>query len=66
MEGCESSDGLFWERVKYLEEIGQIYNKPSKHGNSFYVAEKQTPQLTPSTDLTTKFFKKCTINSSLY
>ena len=54
MEGCEFSDGLFWERMKYLEEIGKIYNKPSKHGNSFYVAEKQIPQLTSSIDPTPK------------
>ena len=54
VEGCEVSDGLFRERMKYLEEIGQIYNKPSKHGHSFYVAEKQITQLTSSIDPTPK------------
>ena len=52
MQGCEVSDGLFQERMEYLEETGQIYNKPSKHGNSIYAAEKQIPQLTSSIDLT--------------
>ena len=52
VEGCEVSDGSFQERMKYLEEIGQISNKLSKHGNSFYVAEKQIPQLISSIDLT--------------
>ena len=42
VEGCEVSDGLFWERMKHLKEIRQIYNKPSKHGNSFCVAEKKS------------------------
>ena len=31
-ENCDIDDSLFWERMKYLEEIEVIYNKPTKMG----------------------------------
>lgn len=34
LEKSSTSNGLFWERMKFLEENGLIYNKPTKHGNS--------------------------------
>ena len=54
VEGCEVSDDVLWERMKHLEESGQIYNKPSKHGSSFYVAEKIIPGINSNLDPTPK------------
>ena len=30
LENCDIDDGLFWGRMKYLEENKIIYNKPIK------------------------------------
>lgn len=72
IEGCVVSDSLFWERMKHLEEIGHIYNKPTKNGSSFHVSENlnssmndvsKTDTTSPAIDPTPKPNTQLTPNS---
>ena len=40
LDGTEIAEITFWERLRALEIEGEIINKPSKKGNSFFLSKK--------------------------
>ena len=40
LDGTEIVEITFWERLTALEIEGEINNKPSKKGNSFFLSKK--------------------------
>ena len=42
LDGNEIADSNFWERLRTLEFEGEIVNKPSKKGNSFFLPKSNS------------------------
>ena len=40
LDGSKIAESTFWERLTSLEIKGEIVNKPSKKGNSFFLSKK--------------------------
>ena len=51
-ENWDIDDGLFWEKMKYLEENKIIYNKPKKNEDSFYILKKDGKTISSTIDKT--------------
>ena len=44
LDGKETDEIIFWQRLKIFEKKGKIICKPSKKGNLFFLPERQSQQ----------------------
>ena len=42
LDGNEITESTFWERLRTLDIDGEIVNKPSKKGNSFFLVKSNS------------------------
>ena len=42
LDGNEIAERIFWERLRTVETEGEIVNKPSKKGNSFFLPKSNS------------------------
>ena len=51
LDGNEIAESTFWERLRTLEIEGEIVNKPSKKGNSFFLPKSNSYASINSSDI---------------
>ena len=60
LDGNEIAESTFWERLRTLEIKGEIVNKPSKKGNSFFLSKSNSYASVNSSDISYNQFPSST------
>ena len=60
LDGSEIAESTFWERLRTLEIKGEIVNRPSKKGNSFFLSKSNSYASVNSSDISYNQFPSST------